>query len=89
MKANWGGLVARTDGSDDVRMERMGAGYAIGDKPIPILIFSAPVGGSLTSIRPEAASLLQILRYVAELRLSNSLELPSRYLLIAWSFSTS
>ena len=31
MKANWGGLVARTDGSDDVRMERMGAGYAIGD----------------------------------------------------------
>ena len=43
----------------------MGAGCAIGAQPVPIRVFSAPVGGPLASIRPEAASLLQILRDVA------------------------
>ncbi len=65
MRANWEGLVAGTDGSVDESSERMGAGYAIGDGHIPIRAFSAPVGGPLASIRPEAASLLQILRDVA------------------------
>jgi hypothetical protein len=65
IRATWQGLVAGTDGSVDLRSERMGAGYAIGDGPIPIRAFSAPVGGPLASIRPEAASLLQILRDVA------------------------
>ncbi len=37
----------------------------MGDGPIPIRAFSAPVGCPLASIRPEAASLVQILRYVA------------------------
>ncbi len=54
-----------TDGSVDERSERMGAGYVICDKPIPIQIFSAPLGGPHASIRPEEASLLQILRDVA------------------------
>jgi hypothetical protein len=65
MRANWEGLVAGTDDSVDESSERMGAGYAIGDGHIPIRAFSAPVGGPLASIRPEAASLLQILRDVA------------------------
>jgi hypothetical protein len=65
IRATWQGLVAGTDGSVDLRSERMGAGYAIGDGPIPIRAFSAPVGGPLASIRPEAASLLQILLNVA------------------------
>ena len=65
LKATWEGLVAGTDGSVDVRSERMGAGYAIGAHPVPIRVFSAPVGGPLASIRPEAASLLQILRDLA------------------------
>ena len=65
MKATWVGLVAGTDGSVDKRSERMGAGYAIGAQPVPIRVYSAPVGGPLASIRPEAASLLQILRDVA------------------------
>ena len=56
--------MAGTDGSVDVRSERMGAGYAIGAQPVPILVFSAPVGAPLASIRLEAASLLQILRDV-------------------------
>ena len=65
MRANWEGLVVGTDGSVEERSERMGAGYAIGGKPNPIRAFSAPVGGPLALIRPEAASLLQILRDVA------------------------
>ncbi len=65
MRANWDGLVAGTDGSVDERSELMGAGYAMGDGPIPIRAFSAPVGGPLASIRPEAASLLQSLLDVA------------------------
>ena len=62
VKETWEGLVAGTDGSVDVQSERMGAGYAIRAQPVPIRAFSAPVGAPLTSIRPEAASLLQILR---------------------------
>jgi hypothetical protein len=67
MRANWEGLVAGTDDSVDERSDHMRAGYAIGDKPVPIPIFSAPVGGPLASesIRPEEASLIQILRDVA------------------------
>ena len=42
LRANWEGLVAGPDGSVDERSECMGAGYAIGDKPIPIRVFSAP-----------------------------------------------
>jgi hypothetical protein len=55
----WEGLVAGTNGSVVEHSERMGAGYAIGAQPIPILVFSGPVGDPLASIRPEAASLLR------------------------------
>ena len=34
-------------------------------QPVPICVFSDPVGAPLASIRPEAASLIQILRDVA------------------------
>ena len=39
MRATWEGLVAGTDGIVDKCSERMGAGYAIGDRPIPIRVF--------------------------------------------------
>ena len=65
MKATWVGLVAGNDSSVEKLLERMGAGYAIGAQPVPLRVFSAPVGAPLASIRPEAASLLQILCDVA------------------------
>jgi hypothetical protein len=43
----------------------MGAGYAIGDAPLPIRVLSAPVGGPNASVSAEAASLLKLLRDVA------------------------
>ncbi len=44
-KANWNGPVAGTNGRIDERTERtmMGAGYAMGDGPIYILAFLAPL----------------------------------------------
>jgi hypothetical protein len=42
----------------DERTERMGAGYALGNQPVPILTFHARVGGPLATTRAEAASLL-------------------------------
>jgi ribonuclease HI len=65
LRLTWVGLVAGTDGSVDLSLEQMGAGYVIGDAPIPLRAFSAPVGGPLASIRAEAASLLKLLRDVA------------------------
>jgi ribonuclease HI len=64
LRHTWDGLVAGTDGSVDVRAERMGAAYVLGADPDPIAIFFARVGGPLASARAEAASLLQILRDV-------------------------
>jgi len=64
LRHNWDGLVAGTDGSVDLRAERMGAGYVLGAGPDPIAIYFARVGGPLASARAEAASLLQLLRDV-------------------------
>ena len=61
IRHGWDGLVAGTDGSVDERSELMGAGYALGDDPVPISTFSARVGGPLATTRAEAASLLQLL----------------------------
>jgi ribonuclease HI len=58
------GLVGGTDGSACMRTDRMGAGFALGTERIPLLQFSAPVGGPVSSMRAEAASLLQYLRRV-------------------------
>jgi hypothetical protein len=65
MGAHWEGLVDGTNGNVDERSVRMGAGYAMGDRPIPVWAFSALVGAPLASIRPEVASCLQILRDLA------------------------
>jgi hypothetical protein len=62
---HWVGLVAGTDGCVDIPSEKMGAGYVVGDKHIPLRVLAAPVGGPLASIRAEAASLLKLLRDVA------------------------
>ena len=53
----WAGSVAGTDGSVDYRRERMGAGYVVGIDPVPTLAISVRVGGPLSSLRAEAASL--------------------------------
>ena len=39
----------------------MGAGYAVGVGPVPLLELSAPVGGPLSTLRSEAASLHALL----------------------------
>jgi hypothetical protein len=57
------------DGSACVLTDRMGAGFALGNERIPLLQFSAPVGGPISSLRAEAteaASLLHFLRRVRE-----------------------
>ena len=64
LRHNWDDLVAGTDGSVDERAELMGAGYVLGDDPVPTLTFHARVGGPLASARAEAASLLQLLKDV-------------------------
>jgi hypothetical protein len=56
-----------TDGSAYVRTDRMGlmgAGFALGTERKPLMQFSAPVGGPVSSMRAEAASLLQFFRRV-------------------------
>ena len=63
---SWEGLVAGTDGSVAWKSEHMGAGYVAGSGPLPCMQLSAPVGGPLASLRAEAASLLYLLRNVAE-----------------------
>ena len=57
----WLGWVAGTDGSVNYKQERMGAGYAVGVGPVPLLELSAPVGGPLSTLRSEAASLHALL----------------------------
>ncbi len=58
------GLVGGTDGLACMRTDRMGAGFALGTEKIPLLQYSAPVGGPVSSMRTGAASLLQFLRRV-------------------------
>jgi hypothetical protein len=60
------GLVGGTDGNACVWTDRIGAGFALGNERITLLQFSAPVGGQVSSLRAEAASLLHFLRRVRE-----------------------
>jgi ribonuclease HI len=55
--------LAATDGSVDLKKERMGASFILVDKPgsEALIVFSAPVGGPLASLRAEAVSLLHLL----------------------------
>ena len=57
----WTGIVAGTDGSVDWKNEHMGAGYVTGTEQEPETLFSACVGGPLSTQRAEEASLLQLL----------------------------
>ncbi len=52
--------------SVDERTECTGAGYVVGDAVAPLMTLSLLVGGPLASVRAEAASLLQLLRDVAD-----------------------
>ena len=61
LRLSWTGIVAGTDGSVDWKHERMGAGYVTGTDQEPESSFSACVGGPLSTLRAEAASLLQLL----------------------------
>ena len=47
--------------SVNYKQERMGAGYAVGVGPVPLLELSSPVGGPLSTLRSEAASLHALL----------------------------
>ena len=81
LRHNWDDLVAGTDGSVDERAELMGAGYVLGDDPVPTLTFHARVGGPLASARAEAASLLQLLkdvrlRYIRQVHLLIFVDCP-------------
>ena len=42
----------------------MGAGYALGDQPVPIPTFHARVGSLLATTREEAAGMLRLLQDV-------------------------
>jgi ribonuclease HI len=61
LRLSWSGIVAGTDGSVDWKNERMGSGYVTGTEREPESSFSACVGGPLSTLRAEAASLLQLL----------------------------
>ena len=61
----WSGMVAAIDGSVDRRSETMGAGVVVGAGRQPEVNISFPVGGPLSSLRAEAASLDGLLDAVA------------------------
>jgi hypothetical protein len=56
--------VAATDGSVNLKKERMGSSFILVDKPgsEALLVLSTPVGGPLASLRAEAVGLLHLLR---------------------------
>ncbi len=70
------GLVGGTDGKACVQTDRMGAGFALGNERIPLLQFLAPVGGLVSSLGAEAASLLHFLRRVPALLETSSRTIP-------------
>ena len=61
LRLSWEGIIAGTDGGVDWKNERMGAGYVSGTAPEAETSFSASVGGPLSTLRAEGASLLQLL----------------------------
>ena len=50
----WQGLVGASDGSADMKKERMGTGFVIGTDRIPLLELDAQVGGHLSALRAES-----------------------------------
>ena len=61
LRLTWTGIIAGTDGGVDWRKECMGAGYVTGTESEVETALSARVGVPLSSLRAEAASLLQLL----------------------------
>lgn len=61
LRLTWTGIIAGTDGGVDWKSERMGAGYVIGSEQALESALSVRVGGPLSTLRAEAASLLQLL----------------------------
>lgn len=66
LRHSWTGLVAGTDGGVRWRDERMSAGYVVGADPVPEKELAVRVGGPLSTLRAEAAGLLQLLTQLNE-----------------------
>jgi len=66
LQFTWRGLVAGTDGSVNREQQRMGAGYVLGIKACPDQELSIRVGGPMSTLRAEAASLYKLLEFVPE-----------------------
>ena len=68
LQFEWSGFVAGTDGSVQYKTERMGAGLVVTEGPGEriVMVLSAAVGGPLASLRPEATSLLHLLRNIRQ-----------------------
>ena len=60
------GLVGGTDGSANIRSDRMGAGFALGRQKEPLMTYYASVGRPLAPLRAEAASLFKLLSRARE-----------------------
>ncbi len=61
LRHSWEGLIVGTDGKVNLKNECMGAGYAEGAGQVPDNEQAVRVGGPLSSLRAEAAGLLQCL----------------------------
>ena len=61
LRHSWTGLIAGTDGGVKWRDERMSAGYVVGADPVPVEVLAVRVGGPLSTLRAEAAGLLQLI----------------------------
>ena len=66
LRHSWTGLIAGTDGGVKWRDERMSAGYVVGADPVPVEVLAVRVGGPLSTLRAEAAGLLQLLACLSE-----------------------
>jgi hypothetical protein len=61
LRHSWTGLIAGTDGGVKWHDERMSAGYVVGADLVPVEVLAVRVGGPLSTLRAEAAGLLQLL----------------------------
>jgi len=62
----WQGLVGASDGSADMKKEKMGTGFVVGLDRTPLLELAAQVGGPLAALRAESAGLLYLIRRVRD-----------------------
>ena len=61
LRHTWDGHIAGTDGGVQWKNQRMGAGFAVGTDKVTAAVLAVRVGGPLSSLRAEAAGLLQLL----------------------------